>query len=169
MNKIGTAREYFDGVVAYNLQQYKAQPTNLPAAFNLANSLFHMYEWLWNGHETQIKNHYSQNFANNADFNSFVQSSCQSFKHIRDLANASKHMSLNNRASTSAKHITDTEAVSSVWDVDGNWDDNGTWDDRGKWGRGVVVINDGGQNIDFENCADDVHKFWQDLLKQLGI
>jgi hypothetical protein len=44
MATVATANDYFEQVVAYNVQQYKAQPTSLPAAFNLAGSLFGMHE-----------------------------------------------------------------------------------------------------------------------------
>ncbi|WP_152563279.1 hypothetical protein [Ruegeria halocynthiae] len=155
MTTISTARQYFDQVVAYNVQQYKAQPTSLPAAFNLASSLFSMHEWMWHTYGNAL----GANLGSARDFNSHVQTACPAFKHMRDLANASKHVFLSS-PSTQAAHITDTSAVESRYG-------KGAYG-RGKYGRGVVVIDDGGTKVDFENTADEVYKYWEDLLNDMG-
>jgi len=160
MTTIQTAREFFDEVVNYNMQQYKPQPGHLAATFNLANSLFCMHEWLWVVHNAQLESHYGRKFSDEKKFNIFVQDLCPSFKHIRDLANASKHVVLK-KPSTSAANISHTRAVKSVIGeaIIG----------VSKIGRDVVAIDNGGQHVDFESCANDVHCFWGNLLKQLGV
>ena len=95
---------------------------------------------------------------NASDFNRLVQSACPAFKHMRDLANASKHVTLSS-PSTHATSITDTKAIKSKW--------GGAVYGVSKYGRGVVVIDDGGTNVDFENTADEVHGFWKEQLEQL--
>lgn len=155
MATVSTARQYFEKVIAFNLQQYKADPTSLPAAFNLANSLFSMHEWMWHTYGNAL----GANLRRPSDFNSLVQTMCPAFKHMRDLANASKHVSLSS-PSTQAAHITDTEAIESKWG-------EGVWG-VSKWGRGVVVINDGDAKVDFENTADEVCRFWEDMLGKMS-
>lgn len=155
MATVATAREYFDQVVAYNVQQYKSQPTSLPAAFNLAGSLFSMHEWMWHTYGSAL----GGSLRNAHDYNSHIQTACPAFKHMRDLANASKHVSLSS-PSTQATHITDTSAVESVIGeaIIG----------VSKIGRGVVVIDDGGTKVDFENTADEVLEYWEEVLKKLS-
>jgi len=154
MATVATAREYFEQVVTYNLQQYKSQPASLPAAFNFASSLFSMHEWMWHTYGNVL----GANLRNASDFNKHVQSTCPAFKYIRDLANASKHVSLSS-PSTKATHITDTTAIESKWGeaVYG----------VSKYGRGVVVIDDGGTKVDFENTADEAYKYWEGMLGKL--
>jgi hypothetical protein len=155
MKTIATAKQYFDDVVGYNLAAYKAQPTSLPAAYNLANSLFSMHEWMWSTYGTAL----GTSLNNARDYNAYVQANCTGFKYMRDLANAAKHVSLSS-ASTQATHITDTAAIESKWG-------EGVYG-VSKYGRGVVVINDGGTNVDFENTADAVHAYWNNVLVNLS-
>lgn len=152
--KIKTAQEYFDHVIAYNLQQYKAQPSSLPAAYNLAGALFSMHEWMWSTYGTAL----GADLHSAHDYNAFVQVSCAGFKHIRDLANAAKHVLLSS-PSTQAAHISDTTAVESRYG-------EGAYG-VGKYGRGVVVIDDGGTHVDFENTADEVYEYWHCMIDEM--
>lgn len=151
MSKITTAQEYFEQVVGYNVQAYKAQPSSLPAAYNLANALFSMHEWMWHTYGAAL----GKNLRSARDFNNQVQNACPAFMHIRDLANAAKHVSLSS-PSTQATKIADTVAIKSRYG-------EGVWG-VSKFGRGVVVIDDGGTLVDFENTADEVVEYWQYLL-----
>lgn len=154
MAAISEAGEYFDQVVDFNLQAYKAQPTSLPSAYNLANALFHMHEWVWHTYNSELKGKYPSPNR----FHAHIQNVCPAFKHIRDLANASKHVSLTS-PSTKATHIKDTTSIESKWGeaVYG----------VSKYGRGVVVIDDGGAKIDFENTADEVFEYWRQVMNEM--
>ena len=158
MVTIATAHDYFEQVVGYNLQQYKAQPTSLPAAFNLASTLFSMHEWVWDSYGSKLEQHLGVKLGGAAALNTHTQSNCPAFKYMRDVANASKHVSLS-KASTRVTHIKDTTAIESRWGepVYG----------VSKYGRGVVVIDDGGTKVDFERAGDEVYVYWRDLLREL--
>lgn len=158
MATIATASDYFEQVLGYNLQQYKAQPTCLPAAYNLAGSLFSMHEWVWDSYGNKLEQHLGVKLGSAAALNTHTQSNCLAFKYMRDVANASKHVSLS-KASTQATHITDTTAIESKWGEAAYG--------VSKYGRGVVVIDDGGTKIDFENAADEVVEYWCELLDEL--
>jgi hypothetical protein len=84
--------------------------------------------------------------------------STNTFKAHAQLSNASKHMSLS-KASTQATHITNTSSIESKWG-------KAVWG-ASKFGRGVVVIDDGGTKIDFENTAEAVIAYWEDMLKSM--
>jgi len=156
METIGTAKDYFEQVVGYNLATYKADPSNLPTAYNLAISLFHMHGWMWSTYGkalgTDLKNAHGHNLH--------VQASSQAFKHMRDLANTSKHVILTKTPSTKATKITDTYAIESGWGVG----DFGA----GKYGRGSIIIDDGGTEVDFEDVADEAHTYWKNLLASMS-
>jgi hypothetical protein len=155
MKTIETAHDYFEQVVGYNLQQYKAQPTSLPLAYNLAISLFHMHDWVWVEHKATLQAHFDANVASKRGFNAHVQEACHSFKYIRDVANAYKHVSLSS-ASTSATHISNTAAT--------GYGEGGYG--VGGYGGGIIVV-DGGTRINFLTAAGKVYEYWRDLLAKL--
>lgn len=152
--KISNASEYFEHVVTFNASQYKMQPSSLPAAFNLANCLFSMHEWMWNTYGKAL----GEGLDSAKDFNTYMQAKSDAFKYIRDLSNASKHVSLSS-ASTQATHITDTSSIQSKYG-------EGVYG-VSKYSRGVVVINDGDNKVDFEAMADKVFLLWGELLDEL--
>lgn len=153
--KIENAMGYFEHVIVFNLAQYKAQSDFLPAAFNLANSLFSMYEWMW----VTYGRAFGGSINSKKDYIAYLHEACPSFGHIRDLANASKHVFLKT-PSTQATQITCTTAVESRFG-EGRYGVS-------KYARGVVVIDDGGTKIDFERVADEVYEFWLAELGRVG-
>lgn len=159
MATIATASDYFEQVVGYNLQQYKAQPTCLPAAYNLAGTLFSMHEWMWHTYGEKLVQQLGVKPSGAAALNAHTQSNCPAFKYMRDLANASKHVTLTKNPSTQATHITDTTAIESRYGEG--------FSGVSKYGRGVVAIDDGGTKVDFEDAADEVYVYWRDLLLEL--
>lgn len=159
MAAIATASEYFEQVVGYNLQQFKAQPTSLPAAFNLASTLFSMHEWVWDSYGNKLEEHLGVKLGCAAALSAHTHSNCAAFKYMRDLANASKHVILTKNPSTQATHITDTTAIESRYGEGGYG--------VSKYGRGVVVIDDGGTKVDFECAADEVYVYWRELLGEM--
>lgn len=154
MTSITSAKAFFNEVLKFNLSSYKENPSSLPAAYNLANALFSMHEWMWHTYGDALgKNLYCKN-----DFNNYVQTACPNFKHMRDLANAAKHVSLNN-PSTQATHISNTTAIENGYG-------EGAYGSS-KYGRSAVVINDGSTKVDFECAANDVFIFWQQQIERL--
>ncbi|MGB5863822.1 MAG: hypothetical protein WBG95_05940 [Sulfitobacter sp.] len=156
---IKTARDYFEQVISFNLTQYDERPSSLPAAYNLANALFSMHEWVWETYEEKLEAELGIILSSKSAFNHHIQTACPAFRYMRDLANASKHVSLHS-ASTQAKHISDTSAIESKWG-------EGVWG-VSKYGRGVVVIDDDGTKVDFENSAKEVHEYWFKMLAKLS-
>lgn len=153
--KIENPKDYFDCVIYYNLEQYKNKPDFLPAAFNLSNSLFNMCEWMWHAYEHQL----GVNILAKNDYVRYVVKSCPSFRYIRDLANASKHVILN-LPSTKMVGISDAVAAESGFG-------RGEYG-VGKFARGSVFIDNGGVRIDFEDAADEVFDFWMAELKRFN-
>ena len=158
MKTISNAKEFFEQVLDYNLKQYKADPTCLPAAYNLASALFSMHEWMWHSYKTELETALGEGFDSEKAFNKWMQKNLTAYAHMRDLANASKHFVLKN-PSTAATKITDTVAIESKYGeaIYG----------KSKYGRGVVAINDGGTHVDFENTANEVYIYWGALLVKI--
>jgi hypothetical protein len=162
MKTVSNAREFFDEVLEYNLAAYKADPTCLPAAYNLASALFSMHEWMWHSYKTELKTVLGTGFDNEKTFNKWMQEDLTAYMHMRDLANASKHFVLREKsASTAATKITDTVAIESKYG-------EGVYGES-KYGRGVVAINDGGKYVDFEDTAIEVYEFWGALLSKIKV
>ena len=117
-----------------------------------------MHEWIWDSYGNKLEQQLGVQLGGAAALNTHTQSNFPAFKYMRDVANASKHVSLS-KASTQATHITDTTAIESKFGL-------GVFG-VSKFGRGVVVIDDGGTKVDFENAADEVYGFWKEQLEQL--
>lgn len=145
--KIESARDYFDFVVLHNLNEYKSKPDFLPVAFNLSNSLFNMCEWMWHTYGRRL----GIDICKRNDYVGYAVKSCPNFGYIRDLANASKHVTLN---TPSTQMISASDAVS----VGSGFGEGGFG--IGKFSRGSVFIGAGGAKVDFENAADEVFEFW---------
>jgi hypothetical protein len=156
MKTIATAKEYFDEVVGYNLEAYKAKLTSLPAAYNLANTLFSMHEWVWDSYGNKLEPLLEVKLGNKGALNAHMQSKCPAFNYMRDVANASKHVTLTKNPSTQATHIKNTAVT--------GWGESGFG--MGNFG-GSIMIDDGGTKVGFENKADEVHKYWKTLLDKL--
>lgn len=153
--KIESPKDYFEYVIFYNFEKYKLKPGFLPTAFNLSNSLLNMFDWMWHTYECRL----GDDIFLKKDYRKYVHHTCPSFEYISDLANASKHLSLN-RASTKMTSISDATAAESKFGEGGFG--------VGKFGRGAVIINSGGYSIDFERVAIEVYEFWRAELNRVG-
>jgi hypothetical protein len=77
-------------------------------AFNAATALFHLHEWVWEFKRTEVETKYGQTFAKKGEFWKFIEAQLPRAAFVRDLANASKHVKLTIKPSTSMTHIANT-------------------------------------------------------------
>ena len=115
-----------------------------------------MRDWVWKSYDSkQLGQRLGVKLSNKSAFNEHIKCKCPAFKYMRDVANASKHVSLSS-ASTQAKHIKDTGLS--------GWGEGGYG--LGRYG-GSIMIDDGGKKVYFEEVAKEVYCYWKNLLEKL--
>jgi hypothetical protein len=98
-----TAMDFWNEMVEPDYADYGGQPANLRAAFHAAISLFHMHDWVWRTHESAVRANFTCQdkigrvvAVNDApSFANSLEQGCHDFGRIRSIANAAKHLELN--------------------------------------------------------------------------
>lgn len=139
-------------------------PSTFASAINVATSLFHFHEWLFDEFEADINAHFSTTFSTKGKFWKHVEGTNANFGYIRDVTNASKHVTIGGAGfappSTGMTHIANTSIVSVGFG-------------QGAYGQGAygggpnVVFNDAGNQISFDDCANQLYVYWKNLLETL--
>jgi hypothetical protein len=153
------AKEYFSDVVQPNVQEFLSKPSTFRLAFNAASSLFHLHEWLFESKKTDLEHHFGRTFSSKGDFWGHVESVVPEAPYIRDLANASKHVRLTIRPSTSMTHVANTVIQFSGYGQGGYG--------QGRFGGGDVVMKDRGADILLDDCASKLLQFWSGVVTAL--
>jgi hypothetical protein len=153
------AKEYFEQIVKGNVEAFLEAPSTFRNAFNAATSLFHQHEWLFDSKQPDLNKKYGQTFNKKSDFWKHVETLEPKATYIRDLANASKHVKLTIRPSTSMTHIANTFIMTSSSVTPPP--------NAASYSAGSVKMKDNGQDIFLDDCVKDLRKFWECLIGDL--
>ena len=91
---LSSAVDYFAQVVKPNKDAFFGAPSTFANALNLAIALYHFHEWLFDGFQSKLEAEFGTTFSRPADFWRTVQATDARFGYIRDVTNASKHVSI---------------------------------------------------------------------------
>ena len=155
-----SAEDYFSNVLNPNKTAFFGHEPSFDRILNLASSLFHFHEWMFNDHQSSLEQHASQKFTSKGPFWQWIESQCPNAAYIRDVANASKHVTIGNgshKTSTGMSHIANTHIVSSGFGM-------GAYG-AGRYGGTNAIMEDSGSQISFDLCAKEVFNFWHSLLQ----
>jgi hypothetical protein len=86
---IVSAREYLDKIVVPDFEEFESDTTSLRKAFHCAQSLFHLHDWVFQDHKPTFSD-----CSDEKCLSQKLAAESRDFAIIRDIANASKHMSL---------------------------------------------------------------------------
>jgi hypothetical protein len=162
VHNLQSSEDFFINVVQPNRDAFFNNKSTFAAAINLSTSLFHFHEWLHPEYRTQLENHFNRTFSSKGQFWSFVEGSNSNFGYIRDATNASKHVTIGGRhpTSTGMSHIANTHITHTSFGQGGYG--------RGRFGGGPnVTFADGGNQISFDTCAQELFDYWRTLLEAL--
>jgi hypothetical protein len=161
--QLNCAEDYFLNVLRPNRDQFFSHPSSFVTALNLATSLFHFHEWLWAYHRSDLESHFGQPIQSPRVLWGIVENINPNFGYVRDLTNASKHVTIGqhgHKTSTGMTHIANTHIITTGFGVGGYG--------QGRYGGGPdVVFDDAGSQISFDQCASDMFAFWKTLLETL--
>ncbi|NUJ81167.1 hypothetical protein HUN39_14205 [Methylocystis sp. FS] len=171
-NGLGTASQqlsdagsYFEYVLKPNKEAFFGAPSNFASTVNLASSLFHFHEWMYKSFKSRLEAEFNTIFPTAGTFWGVVEGTDPRFGYIRDVANASKHVKIGEhgrpRPSTGAHHMANTHIVVLGYGQGGY----GT----GPYGGGLqVVVEDSGRLVSFDDCAQALFDYWDQLLRKLA-
>lgn len=161
---LSNAEDYFLNVLKPNYDAFFGAPSTFASAFNLATTLYHFHEWLFEEYRTQLENHFNVTFTGKGKFWQSVEQTNANFGYIRDVTNASKHVTIGGARfappSTGMTHIANTHIISTGYGQGGFG--------QGRYGGGpAVVFEDAGNQISFDDCASQLFAYWKALLEHL--
>jgi hypothetical protein len=105
---LDTSEKYFTEILKPEVQSFFANPSTFRTAFNVTRSLFHYHDWIYEDRRTALEAHFGKTLSKKGDFWAEVGAVHQAHGFIRDFTNASKHVRLTLRPSTSMTHIANT-------------------------------------------------------------
>ena len=153
------AKEYFEQIVAGNVDDFLKEPSTFRLAFNAAASLFHQHEWLFECKKSELENKFGVAFAHKHDFWQHVQTLVPEAGYIRDLANASKHVKLTIRPSTNMSHIANTVIQTSSFGTSAYG--------VSRYAADSVMMKDKGNDISLDDCVQKLRTFWDGLIGEV--
>jgi hypothetical protein len=161
IHTLDSASKYYLEILKPEYDEYFAAPATLRSAFNLVKNLFHCRDWSFEHHRTELEAHFGIKLASEAALWDAIDKLDGRFGFIRDVANASKHVRLTRRPSTSMSHIANTYIETGSF--------QSVAFQRSAFDTTRVRMKDGSQVVDFDDCARAFFQYWTDLFKQIGV
>jgi hypothetical protein len=159
MTKSGTLdnpRDFFEEITRPSYVDFFGAPSSFRTTFSLAMSLFNLHEWVFEFNKADVETEFGKTFAKPGDLWQEVERQVPEAKFIRDLSNASKHVKLTIRPSTSMTHIANTEIQVTSYGAGGYG--------QGRYSAPSVVFHDSGNVIYLDECARKLFAFWEILI-----
>ena len=157
------AADYFAHVVKPNNDAFFGAPSTFANALNLATALYHFHEWLFYSFQSELDADFNTTFSSPYKFWETVQATDTRFGYIRDVTNASKHISIGGlgkrKPSTKMTHIANTHIVSTPYGGGGYG--------SGRYGGSNVIFDESGAQISFDDCARALFNYWDQLLTRM--
>jgi len=157
--KLDNPRDFFEEITRPNHVEFFGAPSSFRTAFALAMSLFNLHEWVFEFNKADVEREFGKTFVKPGDLWQEVESQVPEAKFIRDFSNASKHVKLTIRPSTSMTHIANTE-IQIIGYGSGGFG-------QGRYSAPSVVFHDSGNIIYFDDCAQQLFVFWERLIDRL--
>jgi hypothetical protein len=156
--RIDNAFTFLKSMVIPDYRDFISQPTDIRRAFHLAASLFHLRDWV------QFDYGQLKGWSDVWQLQRFLESKCEDFRLIRDIANASKHLDVSERARTPVTTAAATFATltpNAIWAPD-------DLTRRYEGGSEVLVTADHSEPLRFMVIARNVLNMWEQLFEEEG-
>jgi hypothetical protein len=161
-NSVQTSVDFFRQVLEPDYRECIAAPADLRKAFHAAASLFHLRDWIA---ATESPNPTKEELKKlQSDLQAKLVARCEFFAIIRDVANASKHLKLIMKPSTSvtgAADIRSQEIATAAYNVAGGYNVAGAYGPV----LAVVIIPEG---VVFAEAAAKVYEMWKEVFREKG-
>jgi hypothetical protein len=165
-SSIQTPQEFWENVVVHDYNDFMSRIDDLRLAFHCAISLFHMSDWIFQTHQTNIlanirfkdrKSGQSKPVTRASEFANFVSDAHPDFELIRQIANTAKHLRLTGVSPhpNAPSHAANTAVRGTGWG-------QGAWG-QGPWGgtpRVMLANHPGKSDLEFSKIAHDAFAMW---------
>jgi len=157
-SKVETAAEFKRVVVNNDYREYKAAPTDLRRAYHLALGLFHLRDWtFW-----QYRGEPNWPHRTVEHYQKHLQTRCQYFGYMRDLANAVKHAELDPKKKPSIQMIGLANAEVSFGGVQPDAFQSNAFQTRTM----IISQTSATHRLEFGKAADCVMSMWNNLFAE---
>jgi hypothetical protein len=155
--RIENAVGFLNLMVLPDYDDFSRKQTDLRCAFHLACSLFHLRDWVQSDYGLV------KGWADTGQLQRFLESRCTEFALIRDIANSSKHLKLDN-------HSTPVSMASAVFATITPQATNALYDSSRRYqgGSEVLVNADSGDPVRFTIVAQGALEMWKRLFREEG-
>jgi hypothetical protein len=169
VNQFVKAGDFWSGMVEPDYRDQTNDTSNLRAALHCAISLFHMSDWVFHTHESQVRASFTfrdtdalnkpvcspETFANS------LEAINEDFARLRGICHAGKHLKLRNirRVPGYPSHAANTRPQSTGFGA-------GAWGSGPYGGTPRVMLEGGGPggaDAEFSLIAQSVYQMWRDL------
>lgn len=167
--KVDDYKKFWSKVVLPDFTDFQSEPDNIRRAFHLANSLFHMADWLYWPNKAYIdatftyrdKNGAAQRVQDEKTFANAVRDFHPDFELIRGIANSAKHLQLNNRGRhpASPSHAANTVVQATGYGEGGFGSGPYSGTER------VMLEGPNNQDLEFSDLAESVKTMWETLCR----
>lgn len=168
MNSIQTPRDYWNRIVIPDYVAFQKRPGDLRLAFHIANSLFHMSDWIYQGNVAADGDIFAFTTADGSskcvnsekEMADALSEMNPKFELLRSVSNAGKHLRLRPRSQKSpgaADNAADVQIQSTTW-LNASW----SWDDekaRRSWDQMDQVVLEG-TNEELSGISTSVYDTW---------
>jgi len=170
-----TPQQYWDGMVEPDYNDFLAQKGSLRRAYHCATSLFHMADWLWIAHKTEIRAIYglSATTKNADEFANVLEGLSADFHLVRTTANSTKHLKMNKPSSqpNAPSSAANVQSQTIFSEGPGGFCTAPLCSGPLSGGEITVetrVVLEGAREVYFDEVATRVRQFWIDLRSQHG-
>jgi hypothetical protein len=167
VKRLRTPADFWREILKPDCDAYFASPADLRLALHAAISLFHMHDWIFASRKAQVCHAFAITPGKDARASKFANALEQvndDFGRIRSVANAAKHLALDNRrpVQSPANSAANTLVQSTGWGEGGYG--------KGPYGGGprVVVERPQGVHLEFIDIAESVLTMWETLNRRHG-
>jgi hypothetical protein len=174
VDKIETPREFYTNVVAIDIIEFRTKPDDLRLAYHACVSLLSLRYWIFEKYKSLPWTWMSNAqpiFTTKNTFQSRIELLLDDFRIITDVANASKHLTLDkNRRRTQAEGVANVQIQSITTYVGGAvigaFALNTTTFNQPPTVVTVdsVIIDDGGKLYDVKMSVESTNRIWEQLL-----
>ena len=161
--ELRTAGDYWSSMVEPDFNEHQADLADLRRALHCAESLNHVADWVYHTHEAAVcsafsfkdRNGATQAVSDASTFANALEQQHSDFGLIRGIANAAKHLKLNNvrPVANAPSHAANTRVASTGWG-------------EGGYGKGPyggtprVMLEAAGGDLEFSDIAASVQQMW---------
>lgn len=167
-----TAADFWTGMVVPDCTDYRAHPNDLRRALHSAISLFHMHDWIFYTHQSDVTSNFTyidkvgtcKPVLNAEEFANSLEQSNEDFGRIRGIANAGKHLQLRQSGIRPVQNAPSNAANTRIQTT--GWGQTGFGQGPFSGPARVMLQGSNGNDMEYSDIVDSVYKMWEALMKR---